>query len=405
MINSAEDLFALYDRMIGDVDIHQVLHHVTEVVREKLNAEAATTYLVREDTQELESVAIVGNVKQVIRVPICGESLAGFCAVSHRAFLVQDAYGDLSHISPNVRFDSSWDKRNNFRTRDVMCAPAFFGDTVYGVVQVINSRTSPFTEKDVLSLTQVSRLVGYALYHAHMYDELSTLKALDKQKADFMRIVVHELKAPVSGSKMLASSLGFANQDDPKITQVTNKIGVRLDHLLILIEDILHLSRIKSGTPLGEIETFDAVAATREECKAYAEEATAKGLQMTAELEGRPLPIRFDKTGYALVVSNLVSNAVKYTTEGTVTVRLATTDGKAVLTVSDTGLGIPEKDIPKLFREFFRASNVRAGPIKGTGVGLAGVKQLVERFNGTMTLESEEDRGSTFTVRLPVAEE
>jgi len=66
MINSPEDLFALYDRMIGDVDIHQVLHHVTEVVRGKLNADAATTYLVREDTQELESVAIVGNVKQLV---------------------------------------------------------------------------------------------------------------------------------------------------------------------------------------------------------------------------------------------------------------------------------------------------------------------------------------------------
>jgi signal transduction histidine kinase len=397
------DLFSLYDRMIGDVDIHEVLREVTEVVREKLHAETATTYLVREDTQELESVALVGNVKQVIRVPICETSLAGFCAVSRRAFLVDDAYGDLSHISPTVRFDRSWDERNDFRTHDVMCAPALFEDKVYGVVQAINNRAAKFSKEDLASLVEISRLVGYALYHARMYDELSTLKALEKQKAEFMRVVVHELKSPVSGSKMLASALEYSNRDNPKVTQVTGKIGARLDHLLELIEDILHLSRVKSGTPLGDIETFDAVEATRKGCESYAEEAAAKGLRMVVELDNGPLPIRFDRTGYALVVSNLVSNAVKYTPVGSVTLWLAGSHGEVVLRVSDTGLGIPKKDIPKLFQEFFRASNVRAGDIKGTGVGLAGAKQLVERFGGTMALESEENKGSTFTVRLPMA--
>ena len=373
--NNHTDLFTLYDRMIADVDIHQVLYDVTEVVREKLNAEAATTYLVRDETHELESVAVLGNVKQVIRVPISETSLAGFCAVSRRAFFVQDAYGDLSHISPDVHFDRSWDERNDFRTRDVMCAPALFGDTLYGIVQVINSQSGLFDETDLESLMQVSRLVGYALYHARMYNELATLKAVEKQKADFMRIVVHELKSPVSGSKMLASALEHTHRDNPKVTQVTGKIGARLDHLLELIEDILTLSRVKSGTPLGDVD-----------------------------LDEGPLPIRFDRTGYALVVSNLVSNAVKYTPEGSVTVRLTTTDSDVVLTVSDTGLGIPEKDIPKLFQEFFRASNVRAGDIKGTGVGLAGAKQLVERFNGTMTVQSGENIGTAFSVRLPLAE-
>lgn len=125
---------------------------------------------------------------------------------------------------------------------------------------------------------------------------------------------------------------------------------------------------------------------------------------MAFELDAGPLPVRFDPVGYSLVVSNLVSNAVKYTPEGSVTVQLNPSDGNVILSVFDTGLGIPRKDIPKLFREFFRASNVRAGDIKGSGVGLAGAKQLVERFNGTMAMESEENKGSTFTVTLPLAE-
>ena len=129
-------LFELYDQMLGEVDIVQVLHHTTQVVRQVLKAERATTYLVRPDTQELVSTAIIGNVSRTIRVPIREDSLAGFCAFTGRSFVIPDAYGDLSSIDPALRFDRSWDKVNQFRTRDVMCAPATFKGNVVGVVQV-----------------------------------------------------------------------------------------------------------------------------------------------------------------------------------------------------------------------------------------------------------------------------
>lgn len=400
-----EHLFDLYDRMIGDVDIHKVLLHVTQVVREKLNAEAATIYLVRDETRELESVAPLGNVNRLVRVPIREESLSGFCALTGRAFVVRDAYDDLGYISPKLRFDSTWDKINSFRTSDVMCAPAVFKDRIYGVVQVINHRGEPFTDADLPPLMRVTRLVAYALYHAQMYEEISTLKALDKQKAEFMRIMVHELKSPVSGSKMLASALRFTNKGNSKIVEVAGKIGVRMDQLLKLIEDILQLSSVKSGKPMGEIEIFDIVPETRSGCDLYADQAEAKGLDMTVDLGDVPLSIRFDRKGFAMVVSNLVSNAVKYTPRGSVGVTLRRDNSDAVLSVSDTGLGIPEADVPKLFQEFFRASNVRAGNINGTGVGLAGVKQLVERFGGVMELQTTQNEGSTFIVRLPISTE
>jgi signal transduction histidine kinase len=396
-------LLDLYERMIGDVDIQKVLLHVTEVVQEKLNAEAATIYLVREETRELESVAPVGNVNRLIRLPIREESLSGFCAMARRAFVVSDAYDDLGHVSPKLRFDRTWDKINNFRTRDVMCAPAVFNDTIYGVVQVINHRGEPFSDADLPPLMHVTRLVAYALYHAQMYEEISTLRTLDKQKAEFMRIMVHELKSPVSGSRMLATALSFANKGNSKIVEMAEKIGGRMDQLLGLIEDILQLSSVKSGKPLGEIEVFDIVPETRSGCELYADQAEAKGLDVTVDLGDTPLPIRFDRKGYALVVSNLVSNAVKYTPQGSVGVTLRRNKGAAVLSVSDTGLGIPETDVPKLFEEFFRASNVRAGDINGTGVGLAGVKQLVERFGGVMELQTTQNEGSTFIVRLPIS--
>ena len=99
----AEDyLFDLYDQMIGDLEIPSVLQKVAEVVRQDLNAERATVYLIDQSTRQLESAAILGNVARIIRVPICESSLAGFCALTGRAFVVADAYQDLSYIDPKL---------------------------------------------------------------------------------------------------------------------------------------------------------------------------------------------------------------------------------------------------------------------------------------------------------------
>jgi signal transduction histidine kinase len=395
-------LFGLYDQMLGEVDVPKVLQSSAEAVRQILNAERATIYLVLEDTQELESGAVIGNVSRTIRMPIREDSLAGYCALTGRSFVVPDAYGDLSSVDPKLRFDRYWDKINRFRTRDVMCAPAEFRGDLMGVVQVINSKGDAFEEADLLPLMSVSRFVAYALYHARLYDELATLKGLEKEKAEFMRIIVHELRSPAAASKMLLSALAFANRDNPDLVAVLAPVEERMDQLLMLIEDILHLSRIKAGRPLGDIIVCNLADETRTACQSYLDEAEAKGLLMTVNLPESPVAVRIDLQAYRLILSNLLSNAVKYTPAGSVEVSLWQEQPWAVLEVEDTGMGIPQADIPNLFTEFFRAGNVRRSKIMGTGVGLAGVKDLVERFRGELELESEENKGSVFTVRLPL---
>ena len=395
-----QDLLDLYERMIGETDLTRVLLQVTEVVQKTFDAERATIYLIREETSELESVAVIGNVARTIRLPISATSLAGYCAHSRRLYLIDDAYGDLSAISPDLEFDASWDRLNDFRTRDVMCAPVAFRDELLGVIQVINSRGEPFNEESLTLLRVVSRLVSYSLYHARVYDELVTLKAVKKQKAQFMRVLVHELKSPASGAKMLATNLHYVHKDDPKMGPVLGRINARMDGLLDMIEDILNLSRIQEGGALGAVEVLDLVQETMATCEPYVEEAQNKNLLFKLVLPEDPVPVHFDRQGYQLVVSNLVSNAVKYTEAGGVTVRLEQSDGWATLTVSDTGIGIPQEDIPQMFREFFRASNAKSAGIKGTGVGLAGAKEIVERFGGHLELESRENAGTEFRVRL-----
>jgi signal transduction histidine kinase len=125
---------------------------------------------------------------------------------------------------------------------------------------------------------------------------------------------------------------------------------------------------------------------------------------LSLDLPASPVLVRIDLQAYHLILSNLVSNALKYTPAGSVQVLLHKQGPWAVLIVKDTGMGIPEADISRIFTEFFRATNARRSQIPGTGVGLAGVKELVERFGGELEVVTQENRGSAFTVRLPLFE-
>jgi signal transduction histidine kinase len=389
--------------MLGSVHLPDVLRDVARVACEDLHAERATVYVVDEATQTLESIAVIGNVAQTIRVPIRAASLAGYCALTRRAFIVADAYGDLSGIDPALHFDDRWDRLNQFRTRDVLCAPALFKGDVVGVVQVINSVGAPFRDADLTRLQLLARLIACALYHARLYNELATLKALDKQKAQFMRVMIHELKSPVAAAKMMADALQY--DDDVAHSPagaITAKISRRMEQLMTLIRDLLDLARVKGGQPLSDVAVMDLAAETAAACEPYRQPAADKGLAFAVDLPAAPLPARLDVQGYRLVLSNLVSNAVKYTAAGRVSIRVASDGPWATVEVSDTGMGIPAADIPRLFGEFFRATNARQSDIEGSGVGLAGVKSLVERFGGELAVTSRENEGSTFTVRLPL---
>ncbi len=401
---ASEALLDLYDLMLGDVDIPSVLRDVADIVCRATNAQRASIYLVRPETQDLESVAVVGNVARTIRIPICTSSLAGFCATSGQSFVVNDAYDDLGQIDPQLHFDRSWDEANGFRTKDVMCAPAMFKGEVMGVAQVINSNASPFTDANLRSLRAISRMIGYALYHAKLYSDLSDFKKLDQEKAAFMRTMIHELKSPVAAAHMMAQAMQMQNEDDPMILRMTTKITDRMDSLTDLIKDILELASVKSGVPLGDVTEIDVAAEIESTCQTYHDQARMKGLTMVVSLCEGPVRVRFDTQGFRMVVSNLLSNAVKYTQAGDVRAELRQEGAQAVLSVSDSGIGIPQADIPKLFKEFFRASNAKRDGIPGSGVGLAGAKQLIERFGGTMELQSVENEGSTFIVRLPLVQ-
>jgi len=216
-------------------------------------------------------------------------------------------------------------------------------------------------------------------------------------------VMLHELKSPIAATRMMSETVRMGVLDESKREDFLQRIVGRLDSMLEWIRDALNLSKVKSGDLLNAVEQIDLGALAREVAEEYRDAAEAKGLAFTLETPGEPLPISLTRTGGRLILSNLVSNAVKYTSSGSVRLALARASDSVTLTVADTGIGIPEQDIPKMFGEFFRASNARATGIDGSGVGLASVKHIVEQCGGALHLDSREDAGSTFTVSLPLS--
>jgi len=291
----------------------------------------------------------------------------------------------------------------SLQMRSAMCVPLQVQTRLTGVIQAHTLQSGrPFTVDDLKLLTALGMMAGAAIENAVLYERMDAERARQEERARLMQVMLHELKSPIAATRMMSETVRMGVLDETKRGDFLQRIVGRLDSMLEWIRDALTLSKLKSGELLDAGEQIDLGALAREIADEYREAAEAKGLALTVETSGEPLPIALTRTGGRLILSNLVSNAVKYTTAGSVRLVIERESDAVTLKVTDTGIGIPEEDIPKMFGEFFRASNARATDIEGSGVGLASVKYIVEQSGGTLHLDSREGAGSTFTISLPL---
>jgi len=221
-------------------------------------------------------------------------------------------------------------------------------------------------------------------------------------KNTFMTVLVHELKSPVATLKTLLETLEMLYPDDQRILKTSGRIGLRIDQLLSLISEILEISRANEAGQAELQELADLAGLTRKIFEEYKDQALAKGLSYEYVAPEAPVVSCCNPRLFQIIVSNLLSNAIKYTLHGGVRVEITSDGSTATINVSDTGIGIPEGDKQRLFEKFFRASNARRSPIRGTGIGLSNIREFLDRFGATLAFESVENRGTTFTLRLPL---
>lgn len=220
-------------------------------------------------------------------------------------------------------------------------------------------------------------------------------------KDEFVFIASHELKAPVTA---ISGFVEFAQEEvkAPEAKKALSNLDKANQRLLKLVQDLLEVARAEAGRIEIETSPTDITIPTMDVIENLKPLADKKGLKITYSKKKLP-KVLADPGRVSEILTNLVSNAIKYTENGAITISHKIKDAMAITSVSDTGVGIPKEDFPKIFGKFYRSGQDLVRAQEGTGLGLFIIKQIVERMDGKIWFESTEGRGSTFFFSLPLA--
>ena len=232
---------------------------------------------------------------------------------------------------------------------------------------------------------------------------LDALSSAEKEQQQFIADVSHELRTPLT---ILRGSLEVALEEDRPPEEYREAIGnalLEVRHLTRLSQNLLFLTRGESGRVTLSFANLDLAKFASDVVKELGPAAADRGLNLTVATPKKPVHVFADAGRLQQVLHNLLENAFRYTPSGgRVDVRVETAPEEALLSVSDTGVGIPEGDLPYVFERFFRSKGSRQANPAGSGLGLSIVRWIVQAHKGRVTIDSVVGKGSTFTVRLPV---
>jgi two-component sensor histidine kinase len=281
----------------------------------------------------------------------------------------------------------------------MVCLPLKIEKTALGVFCVYSDVSYSFNEGDIRFFSLLSDLTALAI---------ETLRG-EISKIWFLQKAAHQLKSPFSAVYSLMKVLrkGYLGPVSDKQQDALLRCEKRLEMLGKLVNDLLKLGIRRMGSDRSAIYPVDGAKVMASLMELFETAASQKGVKVVFEIGGSLPPIMANQGILDELFTNLISNAVKYTPPGgSVKVILASLSLERVkFQVSDTGIGIPEEDIPRLFVDFFRAENAKELAEEGTGLGLVIVKEILDFIGGSITLRSKIGEGTTFTCLLPVASE
>jgi two-component system, OmpR family, phosphate regulon sensor histidine kinase PhoR len=259
--------------------------------------------------------------------------------------------------------------------------------------KIIGARCIPFRDRLDRNLGTVTVL-----------HDITALKKLDKIKSNFVSMVAHEIKSPLNSILMQLKVVldGLAGDLTEKQREILTRSSERISSLATLSGELLDIAKIESGLINQEKETLDIVKLAAAQTEFHQDRAAAKSLELIFEPTATPARIMGNRTNIEEVVTNLITNAIRYTPEkGTIRVSVTVDKNYACIHVADTGFGISTEDQEKIFQRFYRVKNEKTRFINGTGLGLAIVKSIVDAHHGMIKIDSRIDEGTTFSVCLP----
>lgn len=232
------------------------------------------------------------------------------------------------------------------------------------------------------------------------------LKKFDQVRSDFVANASHELKTPVAGIRLLSEAIRDASDvgDEKSLHLFIDRLDNEAERLQRLVIDLLDLSRLEEQQNTDRTPRTDLHSTLTTSYLAHKGEAEDKGIDLV--LDDRSTPSDNCYTGIepsdaSLIFDNLIENAIMYTDEGSILVSLESRAHETVVTVKDTGIGIPQADQSRIFERFYRVNKARSREVGGTGLGLSLVRHAIERGNGSIEVDSSVGQGTEFTVHLP----
>lgn len=384
-------------------DLDQLLHLIIDEAAQLTQSERASILLFDPQTRQLRFKATSGEMPAALdNMPVSiHNSVAGAIWTSNEALIIDDVSQD-SRWSPKV------DQAVKFRTDSILGVPMHDAEQTVGVLEAINKLEGNFTQEDVAILATLADLAGVAVEKARLIGELrqanQKLSELDQLKSNFIALASHELRTP------LAIILGYASflreEADPGMSGQLDSILRASIRLRDLIQDMLNLGYVDAGGAIVNSEEVDLTQFLRDLLDNRETTSTLPAQTIQFRTAPQPLPVAIDQDMLEVVFSNLLNNAIKFTgDDGKIEVRVGQRDDEAWFCVADTGAGIAQDQLERIFGRFYQVEPHMTRRYEGMGLGLSIARDLVGLHNGRIWVESQPGKGSNFYVALPLVKQ
>jgi signal transduction histidine kinase len=312
----------------------------------------------------------------------------------------------LAELTPAMLEDAAASPERAAALRELglqsqICVPLVVRDTVMGAITVASTEPGRRLGAAETTLVEhISRRVAQAVDAAQLY---RTAVEASRAKSSFLAVMSHELRTPLNAILGYADLilLGIPARVPDETRHQVERIRYSAAHLLELVDDVLSFARVEAGRDRVQVETVQLEAVVREAVAMIQPLAAGKGLKLGVSLPDA-ITISTDRAKLIRILHNLLSNAAKFTAQGSVKVEVRTDGDDVIVTVIDTGIGIAPANRERIFDPFWQVEQSPTRQHGGAGIGLGVARQLARMLGGDVTVDSEVGKGSTFTLRLPV---